>query len=79
MKTVALPEDLHKELVKLKLELGNKNTAKLIEELILSYKEQKFFLASELFRKKLREKGISFSELLKRSRKIKEEIADEWF
>ena len=38
-------------------------------------KQEKFLKASRLFRKKLKEKGISFSELLKRSRKIREEIA----
>jgi len=42
-------------------------------------KQEKFLKASRLFRKKLKEKGISFSELLKRSRKIREEIADERF
>ena len=79
MKTIALPEELHKEIMKLKLELGEKNTAELIEKLILSYKEQKFLEVSRLFREKLNESGIAFSDFLKKSRKIREEIADEWF
>lgn len=79
MKTIAIPEDLHKEIMQLRFQKGNKNTAELIKEIMLEYKQKKFLEASKLFREKLKEKNISFSELLKRSRKIREEIADEWF
>lgn len=78
MKTIAIPEDLHKELMQLRLQKGNKNTAELIKEVLFEYRQKKFLEASNLFRKKLKEKNISFEELLKRSRKIREEIADEW-
>jgi len=79
MKTIALPKDLHRELVNLKLELGNKNTAELIEKLIVEYKKRQFQEFSREVRKRMKEKGISFEELLKRSKKIREEIADEWW
>lgn len=79
MKTIALPEDLHRELMELRLRKRNKNTAELIKELLYDYRERKFLEASALFRENLGEKNISFAELLKKSRKIREEIADEWF
>ncbi len=79
MKTIAIPEDLHKELINLKLELNDKNAAELIRKLVLSYKEKRFLEASNLFRKRLGEKNISFEDLLKKSKKIRGDIADEWW
>ena len=79
MKTIGIPEDLHKELVELKLEENKKNAAELIEELVLEYRKQKFLKASGIFRKALKEKRLSFPALLKKSRKIRGEISDEWF
>lgn len=79
MKTIGIPEDLHKELVELKLEEKNKNMAEIIKTLVVSYREQKFLELSQKFRSMLKKDGKSFSEFLKESRKIKEEIADEWF
>ena len=79
VKTISIPEDLHRELVYLKLENNKKNTAELVRSLIIAYKKQRFLEASNLFRQKLKESGKSFDEILKKSRKIREEIADEWF
>jgi len=79
MKTIALPEELHKELTNLKLEQKDRNIATLLKKLILAYKEQKFLENSQKFRAMLKKSGKSFEEFLKESRKIREEIADEWF
>lgn len=79
MKTIAIPEELHKELTNLKLEEKNKNMAEIIKRLIISYKEQKFLENSQKFRSMLKKEGKSFSEFLKEARKTREEIADEWF
>ncbi len=78
MKTIALPEDLHKELLQPKQE-NRKNTAELINKLITEYKRQRFFNASKLFRNAMKKRNINFPSLLKKSRKIREELADEWF
>ena len=77
MKTIAIPEDLHKELITLKLEGANKNAAELIKVLIKAYKKQRFLEASNLFRRKLAEKNLKFEEFLKKSDKIREELAHE--
>jgi predicted CopG family antitoxin len=79
MKTISIPEDLHKELIKLKLDTKDKNAAELIKKLIRAYREQKFLELSQKFREMLKRNGKSFDEFLKDSEKIKEEIADEWF
>ncbi|MBI2629604.1 hypothetical protein HYW76_00720 [Candidatus Pacearchaeota archaeon] len=68
MKTISIPQDLHKQLVNLKLELGEKNAAELIFKLLIVYRQQKFLKIGELFRKKLKEKNIEFEDLLKKSR-----------
>ena len=79
MKTISIPEDLHKELVNLKLEERNRNMAGIIKNLILTYKEKRFLNNSLRFREKLKKSGKSFEGFLKESRKIREEIADELF
>ena len=76
MKTNCIPEDLHKELVAIKLEEGNKNAAELIKKLIIEYKRKKFLEASGIFRASMKKQGLTLKELLKRSRKIREEIVN---
>ncbi len=79
MKTISIPEELHKQIIDLKLEQRDRNVAEIIKKLILSYREQKFLELSQKFREMLKREGKSFSDFLKESRKIKEEVADEWF
>jgi len=79
MKTIGIPEDLHKELTNLKLESGDKNTAELIRKLVIIYKEKKFLENSHKFNNLLKQRNISFKEFLKESRKEREKISDEWF
>lgn len=79
IKTISIPEDLHKELIKLKLDYGDKNVAEIIKKLILFYKRQKLLEHSIKFRESLKKKGITFEEFLKRAEKIREEVADELF
>ena len=79
MKTIPVPEDLHKRIMALKIEEGAKTSAEIIEKLIVEYRKKKLNDLSNLLRKKMEEKGMSFDELLKKSRKIREEIADEWY
>ena len=79
MKSIGLPEELHKEIINLKLETGQKNVGELIRNLIVCYKQKRYFEASNLFQGKLKEKKIAFGNFLKSSKKVREEITDEWF
>ena len=79
MKTIAIPEELHREIMQIKLNKGEKNTAQIIREFILAYKEKKFQEHSRKFREMLKNKGQSFEDFLKEARKIREELADERF
>ena len=79
MKTISVPEELHKDLAKLKLDENRKNTAELIKQLVIEHRRQKFLRSSEIFREAMKKKGLTLKELLKRSRRIREEIADEGF
>lgn len=76
MKTIALPEDLHRELLKLKIYNRNKNVAELIRKLVYEYRQKQFLEFSNLFRQRLKEKGMSFKEFLKKSEKIREELSN---
>ena len=77
MKTISLPEDLHKELARLKLEEGRKNTAELIKQLVVGYKKQKFLRASRIFNDAMKKKGLTLKKLIAKSERIREELADE--
>jgi len=79
MKTIAIPERVHEKLIYLKLEKKKKNIAEIIDRLIEEHKENVFRQECELFRKRLAKKGDTLFDLLKKSRKIREEIANEWF
>lgn len=79
VKTICIPEELHKELVMLKLNQGDKNISERIKELIIAYKELEFLKSSIKFREMLNKKGISFEKFLKDAEKIREEVADELF
>ena len=78
-KSFVISEKIHRELVKLKMMERSKNIDSLIEKLIIEYRKQKFNEASDLFNKKLKGRKMAFNELLKKSKKIREEIGDEWF
>jgi len=79
MKTISISEELHKEIVDLKLDEKKRNAGELLEELILEHKKMKFLEASTIFKKGLDKKKLGFLDLLIKSKKIREEISDEWF
>ena len=79
MKTVGIPENVHRELMNLKINYGYKNTALLLEDMVHEFRREKLLEASKEIRKKMSEKKISFKELMNRARKPREEIYDEWF
>ena len=65
--------------MKLKMQEKIKNFDSLINNLIIEYKKQKLNDISKKFKESLDKRGITFDELLKKSRKIREEISDEWY
>ncbi|MEK6848539.1 MAG: hypothetical protein AABX65_02820 [Nanoarchaeota archaeon] len=79
MKTIAISEEVHRELVNIKLQERERNIAALISILVSDYKRKKLLEAGGLLKRKMSEKNLGFYDLLKSSRKIREEIADEWF
>ena len=79
MKTISVSEELHKEIVGLKLEEKKRNAEELLEELVLEHKKMKFLEASATFRRGLDAKKLRFPDLLIKSRKLRGEISDEWF
>lgn len=77
MKTIALSEDTHKDLMRLKLEYRTSSSDKLLRKLIREHKKLKFLAASRLFREKTN--GQSLKDISKEARKIREEVYAEWF
>ncbi|GEM_PF-2843495 len=77
MKTIALSEDTHKDLLRLKIEYGTSSSDKLLKKLIKEHKKLKFLAASDLFREKT--KGQSLKHISKEARKIRDEVYAEWF
>ena len=79
MKTISIPEELHKKIVALKMQEGAKNAAELIEKLIIEYKKQKLEEFSKKFRKALEKKGITIEQFLKDNKLVSGDISDEWY
>lgn len=63
MATISVSEDTRKELLKLKIEEGEKNLDSLIRKMIANYKRYKFLKTSTLFKRKLKEKGFDISDI----------------
>ena len=68
MKTIALSEDLHRELLSLKMQEKDRNVAELIRKLVSSYREKKFLENSQKFRAMLKRDGVSFEQFFKNSK-----------
>ncbi len=79
MKTLGVSENVHKELMNIKINYGYKKTDNLIEEMIREFRKEKLIQASLEFRKKMKEKRMSLRNVVGKSRKIREEIYSEWF
>jgi len=77
VKTICIPEDLHKELVMLKLDYNDRNIAERIKKLVLAYKELKFLKNSMKFKEMLKKEGKSFDDFLKELKEVREEVANE--
>lgn len=79
IKTIAVSEQNHKDLVNLKLEAKASSTDEVIHNLIAQNKERKLEEAVEVVRKRAAEKKITLEEVLKDGEKIRKEIYAKWF
>jgi predicted CopG family antitoxin len=79
VKTISIPEDLHKELMRIKLDSNNKNIAEILKQMLIAYREKKLLEHSKKFKGILKKEGVTFEEFLKRAEKIREEVANELF
>ncbi|MBI3588680.1 hypothetical protein HY995_00520 [Candidatus Micrarchaeota archaeon] len=78
LKTLAISEDTHRQLVELKAELGCSSVDEVERTLIVEFKKHKLREASAAFRSELGKSGLTFRQFLKRSEKTRVEIADEY-
>lgn len=79
MKTIAISDELHNEIISMKIKEKAKTAEELLKKSLIAYRKQKLHEASEMFRNALAEKGITIEDFLKSSIKIREEIANEWY
>ena len=79
MKTIGISEELHKEIMQLRIQRGIKTVSELLNEMLFEYKQKNFLESSTMFREGLEAHKISFDTFLKKSKLLREEIADEWF
>ncbi len=64
LSTIAVSEDVKRELHKLKIEEGFRSFNELIKKLIVEYKKIRFMEASKLFRERLKEKKLRLEDIL---------------
>ena len=63
--TIAVSPEIARELKLLKIEEGYASLDELIERILVEYKKKKFLETSEKFRKRMEEKGLKLSDLIK--------------
>ncbi|HLD41936.1 MAG TPA: hypothetical protein VJB06_02785 [archaeon] len=79
MKTVALSEETHRDLVNLKLQAKVSSTDELVHRLIIEHRKQRLEKASQMFRDAMKEKGLTLKDILKDAEKVRKEIYEERF
>lgn len=62
--TIAVDEATRNQLMKLKHESGARSIDELLQTVLLEHRKLRFLKASELFRQRLGESGLSFEELV---------------
>ena len=77
--TISVTEDVKKELARLKAELGYPSMDFLIKNAIVELNNCRFDNASRLFRKNLREKGLTVSDVKKEGLRLRKEVFRERF
>jgi len=77
--TISVTEGVKKELVRLKIELGYSSIDSLIKDAIAEIRNNRFGDASRLFRQKLKEKGLTVSDIQRQGAQIRKEIFGERF
>ena len=77
--TISVSKDVKKELAKLKIELGYPSMDSLIKDAIAEVRNRRFADASNLFREKLKEKGLAIEDIQREGTRIRREVYKEWF
>lgn len=62
--TIAVSDDLRRELMRLKLEEGSRSVDELLRNLLVDHRKMKFLEASAMFRARMREQGIRLEDLV---------------
>lgn len=77
--TISVSDDIRKKLLGMKVELGYKSIEELLQTMITYFENKQLERASELFRKKLKEKNLSLSDIQRENERIRKEVYAEWF
>jgi len=77
--TISVSEETKKELTRLKIDLGYRSMDALLREMLAEVKHRRFEEASELFRKKLKEKGLTIKDVQREGLRIRKEVYSEQF
>ena len=77
--TISVTEEVKKELAKLKVELGYPSMDTLIRDAIAEMRNSRFEDASKLFRQRLKEKGLTISDIQKEGAQLRKEVFRERF
>lgn len=77
MKTLALSEKTHKELMTLKIEYNYSSAEDMVIEMLVEFKKERLLEASRIFREALHKKGMTIEEVMEASKNIKREVVNE--
>lgn len=77
--TITVSNELRRKLAELKLSLGYRSMEQLLTEILRDFEGKRLQRASELFRRRLKERGLTLEALARENERIRREIFKEWF
>jgi hypothetical protein len=77
--TISLSEDTKRELDRMKVDLGYRSMDALLKDILADVKNQRLEESSELFRRSLRDRGLTIKDVQVEGRRMRRQIYSEQF
>lgn len=74
-----MSDELRRKLAELKLSMGYRSVEQLLNVMVAEFEGKRLRNASQLFRRRLREKGLTIESLVRENERTRREIFKEWF
>ena len=77
-KSIFVSDETHRNLMLAKMEMGFRSLDDMLDELIVEVRKARFLEASEIFRARMRRKGLGLRSLERKGEAIRVELFKKW-